>query len=1252
MSEALADFHEVELASEDLGKLVKAIDPEELCGKYLWDGRPFLRRNAALAVRLGAKLEEGKEGLLAVAAKDTDEVVREHVVGALGTVEIDVDLALKVLFGALLDPVEAIRETAQESLDRLVDRAPDDLVVTVVSFLADSRGLVRSTAGRMLLRLGEPTVDQLLVALRSDNEEMAKEAFKVLSRLGTVAAPALVKALESKSQRITVTNILCALPALEDAERKTLQGYLEDEDEDLVAAAEKALKEAGTAKGPVVQLPLEVDVDGFLEGRLEDDVLGKAKLETDLLGRAINDTRWFVRANALDVLKAQLAKVDEEERGSLIFGVGALIRDESAAVRKAALSCLGASASGDAATAVIAGLTDPDPEVADTAKSSLTELAETECTAIVSALSADASPKLQQDVVSLIATLGKDTATEAAELLAADRPLARELAARILGHIGADASKTTDALLAALQDENGLVREAVVNALGFVGADHDGVQVALLGMFSDSYPLVRQAASRAVARLKGETLPGESPPEPEPIDIEGFYDEFLDEKDLAKAAKDLESARLCAALSDGRAPVKGNSATMLGVLGDKADEDVKATIVMALSSLIHDDSVEVRQRAVQGLAAIATPDTGRALVDATADLATEVSDVAEEAIKALAASSPAELARVVGPQAPLFCQDLVVSALAEAGAGVAEELADFISEAETVFTKGLLVSALGAMGKDAKKALPALLTLLSDSNDTMRSAAARALGQIVESPDDDVLAALELARSDSSPNVRREAVFSALRIKGEPLPGEVAEPPEPIEVDGFHSEVLDDKAIKAAAKEIGVERLTLALADGRDLTRANASAGLGTFGSKGAEAGASLAVCLRDSNPAVRAAAATALGSIGEDAGVEALVSLLLTTDDPAEAVAEAAVEAVKELGKSALHALAKAFEVDVDRALSSFLPLAAELGKDVIDVCTTAQEHIAVPVRANGIALLGLLGPDHADATREIVETALGDESDLVRERAGLALDLIDGIEPPPAVLEEQELPVEGFATSSLDTAGAKKAAKNADGDRLRELLFDGRDKCRENAARAFATMGKDAHSYVPSLILALKDYSTKVRIEAAKALGELTHDEEACVPALAACLVRANEELAEALVDAVEAFGKKAADPLMGLLVFRADWVLATLGTIAKRMHKDLVKPLGAAATNGSLPNHRWNAIDVLCKLGDDAKGEESTLVDLLDDVDVLVRAKAAKALGSVGVPSDELEERLTVCATSDRSGTVRAAGKVALQYLRART
>lgn len=1252
MSEALADFHEVELASEDLGKIVKAIDPEELCGKYLWDGRPFLRRNAALAVRLGAKLEEGKEGLLAVAAKDTDDVVREHVVGALGTVEVDVGLALKVLFGALLDPVEAIRETAQESLDRLVDRAPDDLVATILGFLADSRGLIRTTAGRMLLRLGEPTVDPLLAALRSDNEEMAKEAFKVLLRLGTVAAPALVKALESKRQRATVTNILCALPALEDAERKTLQGYLEDDDSDLVASAEKALKEAGTAKGPIVQLPLEVDVEGFLDGRLEEDVLAKAKLETELLSRAINDTRWFVRANSLDVLKDQVAKVEEEERSALIFSIGALIRDESAAVRKAALTCLGASASADAAGAIIAGLGDTDPEVGDVARASLSELAETECTALVCALSADASPKLQKDVVSLIAALGKDNVTEAAELLAADRPLARELAARILGQIGPDASKATDALLEALQDENGLVREAVIDALGFVGTGHDGVQVALLGMFSDSHPQVRQAASRAIARLKGEPLPGESPPEPEPIDIDGFYDEFLDEKDLAKAAKDVESARLCAALADGRSPVKGNSASMLGVLGDKADEDEKATIVMALSALIHDDSMEVRRRAVQGLAAIATPDTGRALVDATADLATEVADLAEAAIKALASSNPTELVRVVGPQAPLFCQDLVVSALAEAGASVAAELAEFISEAETVFTKGLLVSALEAMEKEAKKALPALLTLLTDSNDVMRASSARALGRIVESPDDDVLAALESARSDSSPNVRREAIFSILRIKGEPLPGEVAEAPEPIEVDGFHTELLDDKTVKAAAKEIGVERLTLALADGRDVTRANAAAGLGTFGSKGAEAGVSLAVCLRDSNPDVRRAAATALGAIGEDAGVAPLVSLLLTTDDPNETVSEAAVEAVRELGKSAMEALAEALAVDVDRALSSFLPLAAELGKDVIDVAVAAQEHIAVPVRANGIALLGLLGADHAEATRSIVEAAMVDESDLVRERAGLALDRIDGIEPPPAVLEERELPVDGFATSSLDSAGAKKAAKNADADRLRELLFDGRDKVRENAARTFATMGKDAHAYVPSLILALKDYSTKVRIEAAKALGELAHDEEACVPALATCLVRSNEELTEALIDAVEAFGKRAADPLMGLLVFRADWVLATLGTIAKRMHKDLVKPLGAAANDGSLPNHRWNAIDVLCKLGDDAKGEESTLVGLLDDVDVLVRAKAAKALGSVGVPSDELEERLTACAIGDRSGTVRGAAKVALQYLRART
>ena len=1105
----------------------------------------------------------------------------------------------------------------------------------------------------MLARFGEPASDPLIGALAHDNEELRKEAYNTLERLGTRAAPTLVKALENKTRRKHVLRLICQLPELEDKDREILQSYLESEDENLRDAAEQALKEAGRAKGPAEPATLEVDVDGFLDGRLDSDALDGAKIELELLRLGLRDSRWFVRANSVEVLTQLIAKIDEDERTSVIYGLAPLIRDEVEDVRVAAVKALGASDDPEAIGPVLAAVLDSSDAVVQAATAALASLGGNHSAAVITRITTEHPRACQSAVIEAVAGLGKEVVKAVAEVLTtADRALARELAARALGVIADQASSAEAALIEATKDESPSVRLASIDALGFVGGADESTLSALDAGLADAYPEVRQAAARAIARVKGGPLPGEMPPDPEPVEIEGFYSTFIDEGDLAKAVKSIELVRLLSALGDGRPEVRANAAAGVALLGDKADEEEQLPCIYGLSALIRDENETVRLRAVKGLATIGGAAAVTPLLRVTTDLSEEVTKAAEEGLLVIAEKLPAAVISAIAPDLPVFSQDLALNAVAAAGASAVEAVAELISEAETVFTKAAAATALRRMGGAAKKAVPALVEALTNTSEILRLAAVLALGDVVEKPEDQVLLALEKTRSDKDPNVRREALFASLRIKGEPLPGENPPPPEPIEVEGFNDSILDSGDVKKAAKEIGAERLAIALKDGRAAARANAAAALGTLGSKAVDAAPALAVCLKDGAAEVRSAAATAIGEIGDDAGLDAIVALLFVLGDRDEAVRAAAKDAVGELGKTAIPAFVVALESDIDRALKHLLPAFTELGADIITPIAEVLDHIAVPVRANSIAALGLLGPDHGESTRELVEKALGDEADLVRDLASAALERIDGIEPAPEFFEERELPLDGFDTEALDDAAVKKAANNADGEQLRAFLFDGRALVRENAARAFAALGKEAHDYIPSLLLALKDTDVAVKVGTAKTLGELCVDEEAVVPALAAALFKAPEELYDVALEAIEGFGKKAVEPLIQLLAFRPDWVVRTIGPIAQRMPKLMVTPLADAAAKADLLAERTNAIDVLGFVGDDAASSEDTLLELLEDWEITVRSKAAKALGKVGKPKPALAEKLKDRLAVEENHNVKLAIAEALQYLRARS
>jgi len=164
---------------------------------------------------------------------------------------------------------------------------------------------------------------------------------------------------------------------------------------------------------------------------------------------------------------------------------------------------------------------------------------------------------------------------------------------------------------------------------------------------------------------------------------------------------------------------------------------------------------------------------------------------------------------------------------------------------------------LGKIGD--RSPIPALLPVLIDAVPAVRAAAAQALGRIAGPADEDVIDGLARALQDPSDTVRQAAALALGDV--EPSPGQLA----------FTSELLraSDVGVRRAAVRAlltldtaqSADRLLPLLDDPDAEVRQSAVGALGFSGD--ARAGAALGVRLaKDPSPAVRAEAAYHLGKL------------------------------------------------------------------------------------------------------------------------------------------------------------------------------------------------------------------------------------------------------------------------------------------------------------------------------------------------------------------------------------------------------
>jgi len=211
-----------------------------------------------------------------------------------------------------------------------------------------------------------------------------------------------------------------------------------------------------------------------------------------------------------------------------------------------------------------------------------------------------------------------------------------------------------------------------------------------------------------------------------------------------------------------------------------------------------------------------------------------------------------------------------------------------------------------------------------------------------------------------------------------------------------------------------------------------------------------------------------------------------------------------------------------------------------------------------------------------------------------------------------------------------------------LIKALGDNESEVRMNAAEALGRIGPEAKEAVPALIRALDDSDEEVRIAAAHAIAKVLIEASELVPILIGTLDNSNARVRKTAVEMLGDIGSEAkeAAPYLMKALGDSDYgvrgsaaeALGKMGAGAKEAVPTLVKALG-----DDHPFVRVNAAEALGKIGTEAKGTIPALIKALGDSDYGVRRVAIDMLQDMGPPAKEAVPEL-IKALGDAMYSVR--------------
>ena len=470
------------------------------------------------------------------------------------------------------------------------------------------------------------------------------------------------------------------------------------------------------------------------------------------------------------------------------------------------------------------------------------------------------------------------------------------------------------------------------------------------------------------------------------------------------------------------------------------------------------------------------------------------SDVCRLAVRVLGSIGPDSatavpfLAQKLDGGCPWTCAD-AAKALRKIGPAAVPALIEALASPNPT-VKQAVAEALGAIGAEARNAVPTLINRLADEaeEDCVRREAALSLGRI-GSQAEKAVPALTVAMADIDPTVS-EAAARALGM----LCTEAA-PAVPNLVEILRCGQPDMRAAAASAlgnigpqAHAAVSQLIRALQDEQRNVRLEAVEALGGIGPGASAAVPALLRAFRNRAADLGPRVAIVLGQIGTqpERTVPVLVNALAI--DPEPAIREASAHALGEIcpcASQAIPALIEALEDQNEAVCNEAARALSRMGREAVPhlIQELRQEHSVAAVSLT-IAALVAIGPS---ARPELIGVLNDTDVNfrLRRVAAAQALWRIDrrAVEVLPALIEAlQDTDRAVFVRAVLALSEIGSGAVEA----LHETVIgDDNRRLREAAVVALCEIGRHTKAAICALIAALADQSDTVRSMAVEAFG-----------------------------------------------------------------------------------------------------------------------------------------------------------------------
>ena len=559
----------------------------------------------------------------------------------------------------------------------------------------------------------------------------------------------------------------------------------------------------------------------------------------------------------------------------------------------------------------------------------------------------------------------------------------------------------------------------------------------------------------------------------------------------------------------------------------------------------------------------------------------------------------------------------VVTALTRIGPAAVPQLIDALgNESESIRSGAARV--LGNMGSAAHEASPRLFAMLADEEIYLGEAAGTALGKIGTAAHPQVLEAL----GSDNENIRAAAAVAI---------GWMSEVGEPAKRLAKRLEAEPSSRVMAnglvALNRVGLSGdqllplLLPALDHDGESVRHEAMNGLLSLRPDSRAAIPHLVGRLASGDPAKRSQAINLLGRIGPDA--KEAVPMLITHLDQASGEEKAASrQAIAEIGSAAVPGILASVKQQPLAKLSDNTWQAQcleEIGPQAAPALAAALK----PKQADGLVYFALLGLKNIRAKSPTVRQAI------------------------LPFLEYEKAAFRGMALAALVASTDKPASLMP---RLQAAMRDDNTLVRKAAIDTLASLGPSARAATSSLVESLTDQDTVIQLSAVRAIGKLGSDDTALARRLAGMLDGAGTDLRLAVVESLGGFlklPKSVVKTLVGVLDVNhpatqsaAFVALAKLGPEAKPALSALNK-----AVRHDDSGVRTSALNALARVETDDDKLLAVLKPALSDSSAKVRHMAIGELGKLGSDArpagPELFARLEV--SEDRQPTLEALRKI---------